>query len=153
MLTITWLVPLSAWWFGQLFVLSPVTSPAVAHLSLQAVQTVLVAQVLCICLFAPHWIEPDSSIANNGSTVAASLLPAWPLIAVLWLASGVSVAALAGTQLLAGGIGLALILIATGVRRSAARGEMLRMLQTSLGVTAASIAWLLHETWLQWLTR
>ena len=152
-LTITWLIPLSIWWLTQLFVLSTAAATVVGPMSLQALHTLLLVQLLSVCLFAPHWAHPKSLIVRNGSEIAASILPSWPLIAMLWLATGVSAAALGSTQLLVAIVGLALLAIAHHVRRVAGRHEVARILNTSLGLIAATLAWLYSDKWLQWATQ
>ena len=151
LLTITYLIPLSIWWLTQLFVFSPAPATAVTSLSLQALRTLLLVQLLTICLFAPHWAK--SRVVRNGSEIAASILPSWPLIAMLWIATGVSAAGLGSSQLLVAIVGLALLAIAHHVHRVAGRHEVARILNTSLGLIAAMLAWLFSDTWLQWATQ
>lgn len=150
---------ISVWWFAQLSMLSPLPGPALAPVSSQVLQALVAVQILGLCLFVPMWILHDSKQAGPRSSrlrypliIASSLLPAWPLIAMLGLATGVSFTSLAITQALAIGIGLAVAIVATLGQNLVATVELQRLINTGIGALAAACAWLLRDSFLHWLT-
>ena len=158
LLTLIYSLPISVWWFAQLSMLSPLPGPALAPVSSPVLQTLVVVQILCLCLFVPMWILHDSAQAGPRSPklrysliIASSVLPAWPLIVMLGLATGVSFASLATTQVLAVTIGFIVATVATLGRKLVATVELQRLINTSVGAIAAACAWLLRDSYLHWL--
>jgi hypothetical protein len=149
LLTLTYLIPVSTWWFTQLSV-----QPSSSGLfSLRVLETLLITQLLCLSLFLPQWIESKDEIRQHATSIAASLLPCWPLIALLWLATGVSVLALVVWQVVAVVIGLAVALVALALQRFRVDDEPLRLMQSSLGLVAATFVFVTSADWLQWAVR
>ncbi len=70
-----------------------------------------------------------------------SLLPAWPLLAMLGLAAGLSAARLAATEAAVAAIGLVVLGIAALIRKSKLGAEGLRLALASTGAVAAALAW------------
>ena len=152
-LTIAYLVPVSIWWFAQTSLLLQASNPVFVPFSINVLQTLSVVQILCLCLFVPHWVRPQLGMTHDATTIATSLLPAWPLVAMLGLATGIPATALIATQAVAASIGLAVAGIAMVVQRLRMSAEVLRLSQACLGLAAATLAWLLRSEWLQWLTQ
>ena len=152
-LTMTYLVPVSVWWFAQMSLLLQASNPVLAPFSINILQTLSIVQVLCLCLFVPHWVQSQLGMTHSATAIATSLLPAWPLFAILGLATGVPATALVATQAVAAGIGLAVASIATFMQRLHMSAEILRLSQAGLGLAAATLAWLLRSEWLQWLAQ
>jgi len=152
-LTITYLVPVSAWWFVQMSLLLQASNPVLVPFSITALQTLSVVQVICLCLSVPHWVQPRLGMTHSATTIATSLLPAWPLFAILGLATGIPATVLIATQAVAAGVGMAVAGIAMVVQRLRVSAEVLRLSQACLGLVAATLAWLLRSEWLQWLTQ
>lgn len=152
-LTIAYLVPVSVWWFAQMSILLQASNPVLVPFSIQVLQTLSIVQVLCLCLFVPHWVQPRLGMTHSATTIATSLLPAWPLFAILGLATGIPATALIATQVVAACVGLAVAGITTLVQRSSVSAEVLRLSQAGLGLAAATLAWLLRSEWLQWLAQ
>ena len=152
-LTIAYLVPVSVWWFAQMSLLLQASEPLLVPFSINVLQTLSVVQVLCLCLFVPHWIQPQLDMTHSATTIATSLLPAWPLFAILGLATGIPATAIVATQAVAAAIGLAVAGAATFVQRLHLGVEILRLSQACLGLAAATLAWLLRSEWLQWIAQ
>jgi hypothetical protein len=152
-LTLTYLVPVSVWWFAQMSILLQASEPLLVPFSLNVLRTLSIVQVLSLCLFVPHWIQPQLGMTYGATAIATSLLPAWPLFAMLGLATGIPATALIATQAVAAGVGLAVAGIAMVVQRLRMSAEVLRLSQACLGLAAATLAWLLRSEWLQWLTQ
>jgi hypothetical protein len=149
----TYLIPVSVWWFAQMSLLLQASNPVLVPFSISVLQTLSVLQVLSLCLFVPHWNQPQLGMTHSAKTIATSLLPAWPLFAILGLATGVPETALIASQALAAGIGLAVAGITTFVQRLHLRAEIMRLSRACLGLAAATLAWLLRGAWLQWLAQ
>jgi len=150
-LTLAYLVPVSVWWFAQMSLLLQASNPVLVPFSINVLQTLSIVQVLCLCLFVPHWVQSQLGMTHSATMIATSLLPAWPLFAILGLATGVPATALIATQAVAAGIGLAMAGVAVFMQRLHLGAEVLRLSQSCLGLVAATLAWLLRNEWLQWL--
>jgi hypothetical protein len=136
--TLVWLVPACAIWLAELSMMSPLPGPALGPVSGELLRAVLIAQLLALCLFAPQW---------QADAVAMSLLPAWPLIALLGYAAGAPALTLLGTQTVAGATGLLLTALTAPLRQRPGR-DTARLLQGTAGLVAAGLAWLVRDAWL-----
>jgi hypothetical protein len=133
------MIPLGVWWFGHLSTMSQPPSPALGTFSTGVLQALVIAQMLSVCLFAAHW---------HPSSIAAHLLPAWPLLAMLGLAAGIPIVGLLASQLAVAAGGSAVFGIAALLRRFRMPAETMRLARTSLGVLCACLAWMSHGAWL-----
>ncbi len=150
--SLLYVIPVSLWWYVQFAMLPAPMSPPLAGISLQVLQTLFMAQALCLCLFIPMLDRgqgPLPQLALNG--IAMSLLPAWPLLAMFGLASGVSVVALAATEAAVATIGAIVLGIAILMRRSKLGAEGLRLALASLSAVAAALTWFWRTELLQGL--
>lgn len=146
-------ITVTSWWFMQLS-LSPGTNAVAIHeISLRAMRVILLLQLLSISLFAPLWLGMSSGHAatHSATTILSALFPAWPLLAILWLATGIPVTALAKTEAVVFGAGLLIALLARAIQYLVENTEINRLLQTSLGLAAATTTWLFRTEWLQWI--
>jgi len=139
-----YLVPISIWWLTHMSTLAEPLSPPLAGFSLQVLQALLITQMFSLCLFVPRW---------NAVSVAAALLPAWPILGMLGLAAGVSITGLAATEAVIAVAGLIVLTLATLVQKVLARDEIQRLALTTLGLAAAILAWLSRDLWLQWVSQ
>ncbi len=138
-LAIAWMIPLGIWWFGSLSTMSQAPSPALGSFSAEVVQALVIVQMLSVCLFAAQW---------HPSSIAAHLLPAWPLLAMLGLAAGMPTVGLLASQLAVAASGAAVFGIAAVLRRFHMPAETMRLALTSLGVVCAGLAWMSRAAWL-----
>lgn len=152
-------LPISVWWFARLTFVSPLPGPELAPLSLEVLTVLVSVQLLVMCLFAPLWVLNDARLCNGrpgallaAATIASMLLPVWPLIVMLGLASGASFSALVTTQVVIALAGLVIVAIASVSRAVIDTTEALRLILTGLGAAAAFAAWSLRASWLQWLS-
>jgi hypothetical protein len=152
-------LPISVWWFAQLTLVSPLPGPALAPLSREVLTVLVSVQLLVMCLFAPLWVLNDARLCNGRSgallaaaTIASMLLPTWPLIVMLGLASGASFSGLLITQIVIASAGLVIVAIASVSRAAFDTTESIRLILTGLGAVAAFAAWSLRAFWLQWLS-
>ena len=136
--TLVWLLPAGAAWFAELSMMSPLPGPELGPASLDTLRLVLLAQLLALCLFAPQW---------QANAVAASLLPAWPLVALLGYATGIPAPTLVGTQIGIAATGLLITALTAPLRRPGG-GETAQLLRAAAGTVAAGIAWLVRDSWL-----
>lgn len=152
------MIPVGSWWFAQLTGLVKIHSPTIGDVSVQAIQAMLILQLLSVCLFSPHWAAgayerspQQPACVHIGTSVIAAILPAWPLLAILALASGVSASqtAMGEASLLAAGFALALFARAFQNQRISA--EISRLSLGILGLVTATLAWLFRLEWFDWL--
>lgn len=153
MIAIGCLITVASWWFMQVSLLPGTNAVAIHEISLRAMRVILLLQLLSISLFAPLWLGRSSghSVAHSTTTILAALFPAWPLLAILWLATGIPATALAETEAVVLGAGLVIALLARAIQHLAQNPEINRLLQTSLGLAAAATTWLFRTEWLQWI--
>lgn len=152
------MIPVSGWWLLQMTTTINGGGTLNSYSSIQAVQTLVLLQVLTVTLFAPIWAttmedrSPAKIVAARIATpVFSAVLPAWPLLAMLWLASGIPVAAFAILEAGVLAAGVALGFIAVAIRRPQMNPEMTRLVPVCLGLTSATIAWVLRSNILGWL--
>ncbi len=148
----------SIWWFAQLPLMPAVPGPELVPASKLALQVLISLQVLFLCLFGPLWVLGDSrsikltSVAlRNIGCVALAIVPAWPLVTMLWLAAGIPFISIAASQGVAALVGLAVLAVAELTRRNVASAEVRRLLATSVGSVAAVCAWQGQTVWAHWV--
>jgi len=81
------LLPVSGWWFMQMFVVTANPGAAAAGTSVQAVQAIVLLQFLSVSLFVPQVTANSHAVSTQRFAllgllvpVAAFVLPAWPSI-------------------------------------------------------------------------
>ena len=151
------LVPVSVWWFMQM--MNPYGDIAAIGntTSLQAINAVLVLQLVGIALFGPEISSPVVpgredrwSLSKDVIAVTAFVLPALPLLAMLGLASGLTVITLVRAVCAVFAAGFATVLAGQWIRRAGLAREMTRVLHSSLGIVAASFVWIFRQDVLLW---
>ncbi len=82
LIAIGFLIPVSSWWFMQLSVLSQTNGLTTTNVSLQAIQLVLLLQILTVSLFSPLWaadsidqLPQRVAIARIALSVFSAVLP------------------------------------------------------------------------------
>lgn len=149
LVTLVAVVPVSAWWFGRVEMLPRSPGPAIGTASSDVLLALIVIQVLLLCLFVPRWVAAQAAgptIAGSLGVVLVSVLPAWPLLATLALASPVPIAGviLAEACIIGAGLGAA-ALASLSARLPAGRGAAA---QGIVGLLLAGSALLLLARWL-----
>ena len=157
LLALTLSIPLSVWWFSQMSMMSPLPGPGLTPTSLQALLVFLGVQVSCLCLFGPLWQmadqrspEPHPSVIKSMTDSAAFLLPTLPLLAMLGYATGVSLARLGATQVFIFAIGTAVAVVARLALMRISSPDAQRLVVTSIGALAATVAWSSRSNCFQW---
>ena len=153
MIAIGCLITVASWWFMQISLLPGTNAAAIHEISLWATRVILLLQMLSISLFAPLWLGMSSehSVAHSTTTILSALFPAWPMLAILWLATGMPATALVKTEAVVLGAGLVIALLARAIQHLTQNTEVNRLLQTSLGLAAATTTWLFRTECLQWI--
>jgi len=146
-------ITVAGWWLMQVSLVAGTNATAIHAISLRAMRVIFLLQMLSTSLFAPLWLgRPSGQAATHSFTsVLSALFPAWPLLALLWLATGISATAMAGTETMVLGAALVVALLARGIQHLVLDTEINRLLQTSLGIAAATATWLFRGEWLQWI--
>jgi hypothetical protein len=152
------MIPVSGWWFVQVNVLIDTFSVGIGHVSVQALQALLLLQCLSVCLFVPHWVTTTGEVSSQrrgywqiGLPVLFALLPAWPLLAMLVLASGASAGQVAMAEVLFLASGLVVALVARIVHNLGMDAEITRLLLGTLGLVAAALVWWFRIEWFDWI--
>lgn len=152
------LVPVSFWWFTQMFVLAGNVGTATHSQSVQAVQVILLLQFLSISLFAPQFVTDAKrestqqiKLQELSLALAAFVLPAWPFLAMLQLASGRPPGHFAQAEVAVLAVGLAVTVVAHGLRRCNFGSEISRLSQNFLGLGAASLVWVYRQEIFMWV--
>ena len=147
LLTATWLAPLMAWWLLQVMALPPGAAAAFEVLSATAIRTLLALQIFGIGLVAAHSqpLARPAGLRDAAAVPLVGLLPAWPLLAALGMASGSSTGKIVLSQFLAAFLGMALVLASHYVVARCPEPATARMLRSALGLCAAAAVWVLLE--------
>lgn len=154
------LLAVSGWWLLQFGLRLDQFSPALAAVSFEAMKALLLLQLLSVSLFSPHWSvaigeQPSHrrALLQSTAAVASSLVPAWPLFAMLSLASGVSMSSIGLCEAALLAMGIVFAQIGRAFHYLELDAEIMRLSQTLFGVFAAALAWLYGNDWLQGLLR
>jgi len=147
------LIPVSSWWFMQI---DGLPAAGIDNASLQAVQAILLLQFLSVCLFSPQWAANSQSaqrfaFVEAGASVAAFVVPAWPLLAMLALASEVSAGEFAVAEAAVLITGILIASISQGIEHLALGKETTRLSQILLGLVAATLVWVFRPEWFHWI--
>ncbi len=152
------LIPVSSWWFMQVSGLSQTTGPAIADVNLQAIHAVLLLQLLTVSLFSPHWAAASHDQSSQriaavriGASVISSVLPAWPLLAMLSLASEVSAGEFVTAEAVVLATGFSVALIARAFQSLSFSAEITRLSQAFLGLVVATLVWVFRFDWFHWI--
>ena len=144
-LSICWLVPLGTWWSTRMWLLPQAMSAPLGVVSKQALAILITVQLLTICLFSTSW-------PSRSTSIAMSLAPSWPLLAVMGLGAGASVTNLAGSQVAAFAVGFAVVSGSRFAREKVPDPKLTRLVVACLGVGAAMLAWILRDYWTGWIS-
>ena len=152
------LLPVSSWWFMQLSSLLGTNSPAIGNISLQALQALLLVQLVVVSLFSPQWaVESNEQSTQRfafvrvAASVISSVLPAWPLLAMLSLATAVSATELATAEAMVLTTGFSVAFIAHVFQGLGLGAEVTRLSQIFLGLVAATVVWVFRLDWFHWI--
>lgn len=151
-------IPVSTWWFASVSLAAPLPGPLLVPLSLQVLTTFFGLQITCLALFAPLWIAGNCNLSENRSDVIGGavdiisfLLPTFPLVVMLGLATGVSFALLATIQFIVFTLGSAIAFVARFAGSRVVDPDNQRLLVTAIGVIGAACIWSSHAIGLQWV--
>ncbi len=143
-------VAASAWWLANTSLQASIGFANVPVLGAQAAFVLVLGQAMLIGLLAVQHV-PDTfrtAVLAAGSLV----VPVWPLLALIWLTSELSMFAIASTQVAAFLLAVAVALAGKGVSRLAVGDEPRELLRTALGVAAAAALWIARSQLHLWVT-
>ena len=144
-LSICWLLPLGTWWSTKMWLLPQPMSAPLGVFSKQALVALITVQLLTICLFSAYW-------PSRSTSIAMSLAPSWPLLAVLGLGAGASATNLAGSQVAAFAVGFAVVSGSRFAREKSSEPELIQLVVACIGVGAAMLTWILRDYWTGWIS-
>jgi hypothetical protein len=151
-------IPVSSWWFIQLTGLIDIHSQAIGDVSIQAMHAILILQFLSVCLFCSYWAgeshdrsSRQPALVQIAPSVVATVLPAWPLLAMLSIAGGISASQIIMAEASLFTAGLAVALIARAMHNLNLNTEINRLLPSVLGLASATLFWLFRTDWFDWV--
>ena len=146
------LVTIGSWWLASAALEIGSGVDDVAGVSARGTMVLVISQWLAIALFAPH---ASASMSENNQSAATNLLsvtvPLWPLLAVLWLSSRVSLVVIIGSQLGAMALAGSLVLIARLAARATTDAELAHLLSVAIGLVAAVVIWVGRASLAAWM--
>jgi hypothetical protein len=136
---------LAVWWLGSARLAIDRGADA-GRVSAEALQLAWLVRALLVAVLGVR-VGALRGGRAGAATAVGIVAPSWPVIALAWSASTVSLSQLMLSEalLLAGAI--ALPLIAQGLRRVLARAEVVEPIATGLAVVLAAAVWLAHDRW------
>ena len=138
------------WWLANISLQAGSSFAAASAISAQAAFALVLGQWIIISLFASH-----GDCRTFSPTAVASLnfvVPLWPLLALLWLTSDVSMITLVQTQLIAFTLAVILAVVGTRVTRLNINEEYRTLILSSVGIIAAMTIWIGRKPLLEWVT-
>ena len=140
-----------SWWLASLSLQARNGFSGAPLISAQAAFSLVLGQWLLIGLFAGNG---GSSRSFSAGAVAALnfVVPLWPLYALLWLTSDLSLAILAQTQLVAFVLATVMILVAGRVERLSIDRDYRTLLRATVGLLVAAVIWAGRSHLHAWVT-
>ena len=138
------------WWLANISLQAGSSFAAASAISAQAAFALVLGQWILISLFASH-----GDCRRFSATTVASLnfvVPLWPLLALLWLTSDVSMITLVQTQLIAFTLAVILAVVGTRVTRLNIDDEFRTLLLSTVGIIVAMTVWIGRSRLLEWVT-
>ena len=137
------------WWLANMSLQAGSGFSGAAVVSAQAAYALVLGQWFLISLFASHGESRRFSAATFETL--DFVVPIWPLIALLWLTSELSIATLVQTQLVAFGLAAALAVVGAGAARLNIDREYCKLLRSTIGVVAAATIWIGRDQLHAWM--
>lgn len=139
----------AAWWLGRIALELGSGSANLNLPGAQAATVLITAQWLLIAFLT-------TTIAANSKTgpleLLATSLPLWPLLALLWLTSKLSIFALIASQLVALLLATALALVGKTIAANVRDADFRHLASVAVGVVCATIIWLARAPLTHWIT-
>ena len=138
------------WWLANMSLQATSGFSGVPDISAQAAFALVLGQWSIIGLFAGHGSYQGSSAATVANL--NFVVPLWPLFALLWLTSELSIATLVQTQLIAVTLAAALTVFGSRVAILNIDHEYQMILRSTLGIIAAAVIWMGRGQLHTWVT-
>ncbi len=144
------LLAAGTWWLANISLQAGSGFSAAPAISAQAAFALVLGQWFLISLFASH-----GNSQNSSATAVASfnfVVPLWPLLALLWLTSDVSITTLVQSQLIAFILAAILAVVGTRVARLNIDAEYRTLIFSTVGIIAAAVIWVGRSQLHAWVT-
>ena len=139
-----------AWWLANASLQASIGFANVPGFGVYAAYVLVLGQAMLIALLGVH-DTPDSW--RDASLEAASLIvPMWPLLALIWLTSDLSMITVATTQVAALILAIFVASVVRGVSRLDVGNETRAMLRAAAGVAIAAVVWIGRGQLHAWIT-
>lgn len=141
----------SVWWLASLALVPPGQPGATAAISSTAATACITGQWILIALLTPLWIPRGAPLNETLPILAAASLPLWPLLAMLWAATGIATLTLAATQAAAAALFGVVLLGRELIARLPVGEETTQPLAVALGASVAAGIWLARSPISDWV--
>lgn len=138
------------WWLASLALLPVDDGGRTLATSATATSSLILGQWLMIALLTPLWTA-ERGAGDKLFALASACLPLWPLLAVLWAASGVPATGLAASQLIAAALFGCLVAGAGLLERVPVGQPAARLLTSAAGAGLAATVWTLRSALGGWI--
>ena len=143
----------AVWWLASVALQLGSGFADVTELSTHAAAMVILAQWILIALFvAPACAVFDTQPPRVHANLLAMTLPLWPLLALLWLTSKLSVITLIVSQLGALSLAVAMLLFGRAIASKKLNAELRQLLSVTAGIAVAAMIWLARTPLFSWLS-
>lgn len=141
----------SVWWLASLALVPPSQPGATAAISSTAAAACITGQWILIALLTPLWVPRGAPLNETLPVLAAASLPLWPLLAMLWAATGIATLPLAATQAGAAAVFGVVLLGRELIARLPIGEESTRPLAVAFGASVAAGIWLARSPISDWV--
>jgi len=141
----------SVWWLASLALVSPSEPGATAAISSTAAAACVTGHWILIALLTPLWTPRGTPLVEALPLLAAASLPLWPLLAMLWAATGISILPLAATQAGAAALFGVVLLGRELIARLPIGEETTQPLAVAFGASVAAGIWLARSPISDWV--
>ncbi|WP_405234309.1 hypothetical protein [Lentisalinibacter salinarum] len=141
----------SVWWLSSLALVPPSLPGASVAISATAATACITGQWILIAVLTPFWTPRDTPMSEALPILAAASLPLWPLLAMLWAATGIDTLTLAATQAGAAALFGVVLLGRELISRLPVGEETAQPLAVALGASVAAGIWLARSPISNWV--
>ena len=139
-----------AWWLANTSLQASIAFADVPAFGAHAAFVLVLGQALLIALLGVHDM-PDTWRATSLAAVSF-IVPMWPLLALIWLTTELSMLAVATTQLAAFVLAIVAASIGKGLSQLAVGSDGRAMLRAAAGVAIAAAVWIGRGQLHAWVT-
>ena len=138
-----------SWWLANASMQANIGYAYVPRIAAQAAFALILGQALLIGLLAVH--NAPGTWSATMLDASSYVVPAWPLLALLWLTSELSLPMIATSQVAAFAFAIAAAFVGTRVSHLAVGSEARTLLRGATGIALAASVWLARGQLQVWI--